>query len=67
MNKIDYLKIIIHIIKMNENNAEEYLKTLNEKEKKAIDIARDCLNSSFNLYKSLGFLKWLEEKNINVK
>ena len=52
---------------MNENNAEEYLKTLNEKEKKAIDIARDCLNSSFNLYKSLGFLKWLEEKNINVK
>ena len=68
MNKIDLLlKTIIDNIIMDTELADEYLQTLNDKEKKAIEIAMSCLNSSFNIYKSIGFLKWLEKKNINVK
>lgn len=52
---------------MNTELADEYLQSLNDKEKKAIEIAMSCLNSSFNIYKSIGFLKWLEKKNINVE
>lgn len=40
---------------------EEYLKTLSEKERKAYEIAKDHLGSSFDLVKSNGFLKWLKE------
>lgn len=41
---------------------EEYLKTLSEKERKAYEIAKDHLGSSFDLVKSNGFLKWKKEK-----
>ena len=37
---------------------EEYLKTLCEKERKSYEIAKDHLGSSFQLEKSVGFLKW---------
>ena len=40
---------------------EQYLKTLNEKEFKAYEIAKRCLGTSFDLEKSNGFLTWLEE------
>ena len=41
---------------------EEYLKTLSEKERKAYEIAKDHLGSSFDLVKSNGFLRWKKEK-----
>jgi hypothetical protein len=41
---------------------EEYLKTLTEKELKAYEIAKDHLGSSFELEKSVGYLKWLGTK-----
>jgi hypothetical protein len=45
-----------------ESNIEKmklmYLATLTEKEKKAYEIAKDHLASSFQLEKSNGFLKW---------
>jgi hypothetical protein len=40
---------------------EQYLKTLSEKEFKAYEIAKDHLGSSFELEKSVGFLKWLQK------
>ena len=39
---------------------EQYLKTLSEKEYKAYEIAKDHLGSSFELEKSVGYLKWLD-------
>ena len=41
---------------------EEYLKYLSEKEYKAYEIAKDHLETSFDLMKSNGFLDWLKTK-----
>jgi hypothetical protein len=41
---------------------EQYLKTLTEKEMKAYEIAKDHLGSSFELEKSVGYLKWLSKQ-----
>ena len=43
-----------------------YLNRLNYKEKKAYEIAKGYLGSSFNLSKSIGFQKWLKKNNINI-
>ncbi len=53
-------------IQNNEEIVKQYIDTLNEKEKKALHIAKDNLYSSFDIEKSIGFLKW-KEKNILVK
>ena len=45
-----------------EEYQQQYLTQLTEKEKKAYEIAKDHLGSSFNLYKSIGFQKWLKKK-----
>jgi hypothetical protein len=42
-----------------------YLETLSEKEKKSYDIAKEHLGMSFQLDKSVGFLKW--KKNYDSK
>ena len=47
-----------------------YTNALSDKEQKALSIAKESLHSSFNLEKSIGYLKWKEqnaEKNIDVK
>ena len=41
-----------------EKMVEEYIKSLTPKEKKALEIAKDHLESSFSLEKSIGFLKF---------
>tara|TARA_Y100000389_G_C17370826_1_gene468934 strand:+ start:806 stop:952 length:147 start_codon:yes stop_codon:yes gene_type:complete len=45
-----------------EHELDEYLKILNDKEKKALEIAKKQLGSSFDIYKSIGFIKWKELK-----
>ncbi len=42
---------------------EKYLDSLNEKEKKAYEIAKSHLGSSFCLEKSNGFLEWKKEQD----
>lgn len=37
---------------------KEYIVSLNEKEKKAYEIAKDHLGSTFHLVKSNGFIQW---------
>ena len=37
----------------------QYVQSLNEKEKKGLEIAADQLGSAFSLEKSIGFKKWL--------
>lgn len=43
-------------------NIEEYMASLTPLQKKALDIAKDHLGSSFNIYKSVGFLQWKQSK-----
>lgn len=44
---------------------EMYLQTLNEKELKAYAIAKSFLGMSFQIEKSVGFLKWKSKQSQN--
>jgi hypothetical protein len=46
----------------NNDEIEEYVASLTPLQKKAFDIAKDHLGSSFNIHKSIGFLQWKENK-----
>jgi len=41
----------------------EYVNQLDELEKIALDVAKEQLESSFSIEKSIGFLKWKENKH----
>ena len=44
---------------MNTNTViEDYIKTLTDKERIALNKARELLKDSFNIEKSIGFIKW---------
>ena len=43
---------------------EKYIAQLNETEKKAYEIAKKRLESSFDVEKSIGFLKWVQKNNL---
>ena len=46
---------------------QEYVKSLTNEESKTLEIARDHLESSFNMRKSIGFIKWKENKGNKEK
>ena len=49
-----------------ETNAaliEEYTRTLNDFERKGLEIAKDHLGPSFDMKRSSGFLRWKDAKN----
>ena len=48
------------------NLIEKYIESLNALEKIALEIARNQLESSFNIEKSIGFLEWKSKYLINV-
>lgn len=41
---------------------DKYIETLNDNEKKALEIAKDHLQTSFSLDKSIGFIKFASSK-----
>jgi len=43
---------------------DTYLSSLNEIELIALEIAKEDLGSSFNIEKSIGFLKWLKKNKV---
>ena len=49
-----------HMDNIMDNHINAYLKQLSDKEKKAYDIAKTQLGSSFNVVKSVGFIKFLK-------
>ena len=51
---------------MENSEVKNYLDTLSEKEKVALQIAQTQLGSSFNIEKSIGFIKWKESNKISV-
>ena len=44
-----------------KNKIAKYLESLDNKEKKALEIAMDHLKSSFDIKKSVGYTKWLNK------
>lgn len=41
-----------------QESVSKYLEQLGEKERKACQIAKDHLGSSFNILKSIGYIEW---------
>lgn len=48
----------------NNEMEEKYTKSLNEKEKKAFEIAKQHLATSFDISKSNGFNEWKKQNNM---
>ena len=40
------------------SDIQEYLERISERERKVIEIAKEVLESSFNIQKSIGFEEW---------
>ena len=53
-------------LSMENSEVKNYLETLSEKEKVALQIAQTQLGSSFNIEKSIGFIKWKKSNKISV-
>jgi DNA-directed RNA polymerase specialized sigma subunit len=45
-----------------EEQIQEYISTLSEREKIVLEIAKEHLQSSFCIERSVGFIKWLNAK-----
>ena len=41
-----------------DKSIKEYLKSLNEQERKTLEIAKEHLGTSFNIRKSIGYITW---------
>ena len=62
MDKMDTMDII-KLEKYEEKhieNIKKYITSLNESEIKALKIAEEHLETSFNIVKSIGYQKWLK-------
>ena len=46
---------------------EEYVESLTDQEKIALDIAKEMLGTSFDMEKCIGFNKWLKKQNNKSK
>ena len=42
---------------------QSYIEQLNEREKKALEVAKRCLETSFDMEKTVGFQTWLKTQN----
>ena len=65
-NGVNVSKPIQPILGISGTNAaliEEYIQTLNDFERKGLDIAKDHLGPSFDMKRSSGFLRWKDAKN----
>lgn len=47
----------------NSDNLNSYLKSLSPKEFKAYLIAKEHLGTSYDIEKSIGFIKWLSHRS----
>ena len=47
-----------------KTDINNYIKSLNELEKVAYKIAKKDLGSSFDIIKSIGFLKWIKKNKV---
>ena len=54
------IKVFIEKLKSNNINVKKYLESLNTIENKALEIAIEELESSFNIEKSIGFIEYMK-------
>lgn len=50
-----------------EQALEQYVSSLSEIEKLTLEVAKRQLESSFEINKSIGFIKYLKDNNISIK
>jgi len=48
----------INTMDTENKSIEQYLKSLNEQERKTLEIAKDHLGTSFNIRMSIGYITW---------
>lgn len=48
----------INTMDTENKSIEQYLKSLNEQERKTLEIAKDHLGTSFNIRRSIGYITW---------
>lgn len=54
------IKVFIEKLKSNNINVKKYIESLNIIENKALEIAIEELESSFNIEKSIGFIEYMK-------
>ena len=47
-----------------QQDIDRYIESLNDLEKTAYEIAKSDLGSSFDIVKSIGFLKWIKKNKV---
>ncbi len=57
--------VVLNMPESMDELCKQYENQLTEQEKKALEIARRCLESSFDMSKTLGFQKWVNNLNSN--
>ena len=55
-----------HVVTI-EEALELYVSSLSEIEKLTLEVAKRQLESSFEINKSIGFIKYLKDNNISIK
>tara|TARA_Y100000816_G_C25904283_1_gene471711 strand:+ start:94 stop:270 length:177 start_codon:yes stop_codon:yes gene_type:complete len=45
-----------------ESDIDDYIRQLSPQEKKVLEIAREHLETSFNIEKSIGYMRWKQNK-----
>jgi transcriptional regulator CtsR len=48
----------INTMDTENKSIEQYLKSLNEQERRTLEIAKDHLGTSFNIRRSIGYITW---------
>ena len=59
---MDNTKIIPNNTNTNTNEINAFLQSLNDKQRKAFDIAKIQLGSSFDIYRCNGFIDWKKKQ-----
>ena len=54
------IKVFIEKLKSSNNNIKNYIESLNTIDHKALEIAIEELESSFNIEKSIGFIEYMK-------
>lgn len=52
-----------HSLSILDQYIQEYIESLDETEKLVLEIAKDHLESSFCIERSVGFIKWLKDNS----
>ena len=60
-------KSLSHSQSILEQYIQEYIESLDDTEKLVLEIAKDHLESSFCIERSVGFIKWLKDNSKTVK